>query len=118
MGNQPEPIEPMPISSVLFALSLFAVAIFISALMLSQYKSVFFDRDEFVNYSYLVLIGIGMALLMLMVLYEMFLRNIKKVTELTAKHKLFAKYVVYLSAASLFIGPLIIRPVMNIYMKS
>jgi len=110
--------KPLPFSSVLLFIAVFCLGVFITIIMMLQYKFVFIDKVEFANYSHLVLVGISVMLVALLVLYEAYFRNIKKDFKPTEGHMRLAKYIIYFMGFSLLAGPFVIRPSMNMYMKS
>ncbi len=110
--------EPLPTSSVLLFLGGLILGIAISALMIVQYKSIFLDEVEFATYSSFALVGISIVLLMVLLLYEVFMRNVKRDFKPSEIHLRLSKYILYFVGLSLLLGPLIIGPTMSRYMKS
>ena len=110
--------SPMPLSSVVTIGVLFLACLGMSALMISQYSTILLHQAEFVNYSPLALVFFALVLLMGLLLAEAYIRNIRKSGAPSEKFKQVVKYCLAFSVVCLLAGPLIVRPVMNAYMKS
>lgn len=109
---------PLPFSSVWLFIGMLCLGVFITIIMVLPYKLIFINKVEFANYSHLVLVGLSVVLISILVLYEAYFRNIKKDFMPTKGHMRVAKYIIYFMGFSLLAGPFIIRPSMNMYMKS